>query len=87
MSQENIEIVRRSIEEFRAGLQRGEPGAFFDLETVADDYEWVLASGSSGGGTVYRGRDEVVGFFRNFFEHFEDWSFIQERPIDAGIAE
>jgi hypothetical protein len=49
MSQENMEIVRRVFEEFqRAGLERGDPGAFFDSETAADDYKWIVRNlGSS----------------------------------------
>jgi ketosteroid isomerase-like protein len=78
MSQENVRVVRRVQEEFRAGVERGDPGAFFDLETVADDYEWVDLLGD-----VYRGRDEFVGFLRDFLENFEEWSF-QEQLIDAG---
>jgi len=33
MSEENVEIVRRVVEEFQAGLGRGDPGAFFDSPT------------------------------------------------------
>ncbi len=37
MSQENVEIVRRGIEEFRAGLARGDPGAVFNSGVLAPD--------------------------------------------------
>jgi ketosteroid isomerase-like protein len=41
MSEENVEVVRRVFEAFNAGFERGDPGAVFDLETVADDLEWM----------------------------------------------
>ncbi len=41
MSQENVEIVRRGFEEFRAGLASGDPGAMFDSGLLAPDFEWI----------------------------------------------
>ena len=53
MSQENVEIVRRLWQDFQAGLERGDPGAWFDREAVADDLEWIVSTpleeGRSGG--------------------------------------
>jgi hypothetical protein len=41
MSQENVEIVRRGIEELQAGSARGDPGAVFDSGIIASDAEWI----------------------------------------------
>ena len=42
MSEENVELVRRLIGEWFAGLERGDPGAPFDTGGVADDFEWIV---------------------------------------------
>jgi ketosteroid isomerase-like protein len=83
MSQENVEIVRRVFEEFQAGMERGDPGAFFDSETVADDYEWITDAPLDGT-SLWRGREGFVEFVRTWTEEFEDWSIQVERWIDAG---
>jgi ketosteroid isomerase-like protein len=83
MSHENVEIVRRMFEEFQAGMERGDPGAFFDSETVADDYEWITDPPLDGR-SVWRGREGFVEFMRTWTEDFEDWSIHVERWIDAG---
>jgi len=78
-----MELARLLFEEFQAGLQRGDPGAWFDSEFVADDYEWVL-SDPLDGRSVWRGREGFVAFIRTWTEQFEDWSIRVERWIDAG---
>ncbi len=83
MSQENIEVVRRSWEEFQAGMERGDPGALFNSEGVADDLEWI-SDAPLDGRTIWRGREEFVEFVRTWTEAFEDWSIRIERLIDAG---
>ena len=83
MSQENVEKVRRAIEEFRAGLEGGDPGAFFDLDFVTDDYEWVVAQAFEGR-EVWTGREEFVEFVRSWTEQLDDWSPQVDRLIDAG---
>jgi ketosteroid isomerase-like protein len=82
MSRENIEIVRRLFEEFQADMERGDPGAFFDPETVADDYEFITAVPLEGR-SVWRGREGFAEFMRAWTEDFEDWSIRLERLIDA----
>ena len=85
MSQENVEIVRRSIEAFQRGLEDGDPGgAAFDTGVFADDSEWVLAPESFGEVPVYRGRDGFKEFFRDFTEDLAEWSISLERLIEAG---
>jgi ketosteroid isomerase-like protein len=83
VSQENVEIVRRVFEEFQAGMERGDPGAFFDSETTSDDYEWITDVPIEGR-SVWRGREGFVEFMRAWTEDFEDWSFRVERWVDAG---
>jgi ketosteroid isomerase-like protein len=82
MSEENIEIVRRLVEEFQAGMERGDPGGFFDAGLFAADSEWVTPQFE--GRRVWRGREGFVEFMRTWTEDFEDWSIRVERLIDAG---
>ena len=83
MSQENVEVVRRAFEEFLNAMERGDPGALFDLEVVADDYEWIFFEGLEGR-SVWRGREGFVEFVRTWTAEFDDWSIRLERLIDAG---
>ena len=84
MSQENVEVVRRVFEEFQAGMERGDPGAFFDSETIADDHEWIAVPAARDRRSVWRGREGFVEFVRTWTEDFEDRSIQAERWIDAG---
>src|SRR5512139_2727667 len=84
MSQENVEIVRRSIEIFRAAVERGDPGAYFDPAITAVDFEWVLTGIGLDGRTVWAGREGMFEFLRIWTEQFDDWSFEIDRLIDAG---
>jgi ketosteroid isomerase-like protein len=83
MSQENVEVVRGLVDAFRAGMERGDPGAWFDSKAVADEFEWSLPNPFEGR-SVWRGRDGWVEFMRVWTEEFEDYSFRFERFIDAG---
>jgi ketosteroid isomerase-like protein len=83
MSEENVEIVRQAFEEFQTGMEQGDPGAGFDSDAVADDYEWITINPFEGR-TVWRGRQEFVEFLRTFTAEFEDWSVRAERWIAAG---
>jgi ketosteroid isomerase-like protein len=84
MSEENVEVVRRVIDAFRTGLERGDPGASFDLDVNADDFEWILAGYPFEGRSVWRGREGWVEFMRLWAEQFHDLSFQVVRLIDAG---
>jgi ketosteroid isomerase-like protein len=75
-------MARRLFEEFQAGLERGDPGAWFDPASVADEYEWIVPTFLDR--PVWRGRDGFVEFIRTWTEQFEDWSIWVERWIDAG---
>jgi ketosteroid isomerase-like protein len=83
MSRENVEVVRRAFEEFRAGLAGGDPAAPFDSGLNAPDAEWVLPPNSPGFRKVYRGRAGFLEFMKTWTEDFE-WSIELERVIDAG---
>ena len=78
-----MELVRRVFEGFQAGMERGDPGAVFGPETVADDYERIVPTPLDGR-SVWRGREGFVEFIRTWTEQFEDWSIRLERLIDAG---
>jgi ketosteroid isomerase-like protein len=54
MSQENVEIARQLFDEFQAGLERDDPGSWFDSEVVAEDYEWIVPTPLDGR-SVWRG--------------------------------
>jgi ketosteroid isomerase-like protein len=83
MSQENVEFVRRAFEGFRAGMERGDPGAGLDREDIADEFEWIVPEPLDGR-SVWPGREGFVEFIRTWTEQFEDWSIRVERLIDAG---
>ena len=85
MSQENVEIVRRVSEVFQAAVERGDPGAVFDMDAIADDAEWVTPRFPvSEEWLVLCGREEFAEWFGTWTEDFEDWSMRIERVIDAG---
>jgi ketosteroid isomerase-like protein len=83
MSEENVELAQRLFEAFQAGMERGDPGAWFDTGAVSDDYEWIVPTPLDGR-TVWRGREGFVEFIRTWTEQFDDWSIRVERWIDAG---
>jgi ketosteroid isomerase-like protein len=84
MSRENVEIVRGVYEAWWAGLERDNPGAAFDSEDVADDFEFAIEGIEFEGRSVWRGREGYVEWFRTWTAEFEDWSLQLERLIDAG---
>ena len=60
MSQENVEIVRRTIEAFDAGAARGDFEAAWETGAVADDVEWVAFAALERRSS--RGREGFVEF-------------------------
>jgi ketosteroid isomerase-like protein len=85
MSQEDVEAVRGVFESFEAGLDRSDPVAFFDLETVPDDYEVIVRQADAiEGRTIWRGREGFLEFYETWAEQFEDLGLRVERLIDAG---
>jgi ketosteroid isomerase-like protein len=83
MSEENVEIVRRSFEVLnREGIEKLFSDGMFSPELVLDG----SASGIPGV-DVYRGYSEVVKFFReDWFAAFPfaDWEIVIEEPIAHG---
>jgi len=84
MSEKNVEIARGVFENFQAGMERGNPGAWVDSAAVADDFEWIIAPPGLDGRSVWHGREGFVEFLRTWTEQFENWSIQVERWIDAG---
>jgi ketosteroid isomerase-like protein len=78
MSQENVEIVRRTMVEV---ANRGDVDALDDLATA--DYEWRNARDLPGGG-VHRGREAVKAHLREYLDMWETYTLAEERVIDAG---
>jgi ketosteroid isomerase-like protein len=83
MSEENVEIVRRIVEAFEAGVERGDFDAAWETGAVARDCEWVAAPEFMEGRT-FRGREGFIEFMRRWTEGFEGYSIQRERLIDAG---
>ena len=83
MSQENVELVRRAMEEFnRGGAAAVINGGFLSTEVVFDGSR----SGIPGVG-VFRGQDDVRAYFEeDWFAAFpfEEWEIQIEEPIDHG---
>ena len=81
MSQENVELVRRSWEAWERGDMEA-IFAFYDPEIVSDQtpyWEGELA-------TLYRGHDGIRQLFRDWLETFESFYAQAEDFIDAGDA-
>jgi ketosteroid isomerase-like protein len=78
MSQENVEVVRSANEAFLTGdVEKA-------LAALDPGIEWHATVGGIDEGRVYRGREEVV---RAFVEYFEVWERMEMRAdeyIDAG---
>ncbi len=78
MSQENVEIVRAMNDAFLAG----------DIETALNglhpEIEWHATVGGIDEGRVYKGREEVVQAFVDYFEVWERMEMRAEKYIDAG---
>src|SRR2546421_7756755 len=79
MSQENVEIVRRVSDAFRAG----------DLDTVftlvAPEIEWDFSNADTWlEEPIYRGYGGLLAFFSKWIGEWDDYSFEFEETIDAG---
>jgi ketosteroid isomerase-like protein len=76
MSEENVEIVRRTYEAFDRG----------DLEAILDDVHPDVVSWAHprGGEGRYEGREGVLRFIADWIESFEEFSLVAEEFRDAG---
>ena len=78
MSQENVEIVQRSI----AAYNRRDFEALRELSHAKMEVDWSASRGLEAG--VYRGLEEVLGFYRNFLDMFEQVDVQPTRFIKSG---
>jgi ketosteroid isomerase-like protein len=76
-----VEIVRRILEAFQAGLERGDWETAWETGAVAADVEWFAAAEIER--RSYRGREGFAEFMSMWTEDFEDYSFQMDRLIDA----
>jgi len=78
MSQENVEVVRRAI----AAYNRRDFEAIRDLNHPDVQVDWSASRGLAAG--VYQGQEEVMRFYQDFLETFEEVHFEPERFIESG---
>jgi ketosteroid isomerase-like protein len=78
MSEQSVQVVRAAQDAFLAG----------DVEAALDvldpDIEWHATVGGIDEGAVYRGRDEVIRAFADYFEVWERMELRADDYIDAG---
>jgi len=78
MSQENVELVRRSCEAFVAG------DAETAMAALDPQIEWHATVGGIDEGRIARGHEEVVQAFIDYFEVWERMEMRADKFIDAG---
>jgi ketosteroid isomerase-like protein len=78
MSQENVEVVRRSCEAFVAG------DAETAMAALDPQIEWHATVGGIDEGRIARGHEEVVQAFTDYFGVWERLEMRAEKFIDAG---
>jgi ketosteroid isomerase-like protein len=78
VSQENVEIVKRSLEAF---TQR-DVATMRELNDADLELDWSASVGVEA--RVYRGIDDALAFYRGYFEAFESIVFDELDFIDAG---
>src|SRR5687767_1345897 len=77
MSQENVEVLRRSYE----ALNRGDLDVAF--EAVEPEFELQLPEGGKNLGS-FHGRDAVTKLFQDYFEVLESFQMEPEEFFEAG---
>jgi ketosteroid isomerase-like protein len=78
MSEENVELVRRSCEAFVAGE------AETAMAALDPQIEWHATVGGIDEGRIARGHEEVVQAFIDYFEVWERLEMRVDEYIDAG---
>jgi ketosteroid isomerase-like protein len=78
MSQENVEVVRACIEAFQGG------NVEMALDALDPEIEWHATVGGIDEGRVYRGREEVVQGFVDYFAVWERMEMRAVKYLDAG---
>jgi ketosteroid isomerase-like protein len=77
MSRENVELVRRAVDAFNRG----------DLQAALDDlapdavWDWSNSHGPDAG--VFRGHDEIRGFWRQFLDTFDELRFELDEVVEV----
>jgi ketosteroid isomerase-like protein len=78
MSEENVEVVRRSLAAYnREDLRAWQADSWPDVEV-----DWSASRGLEA--RVYRGHEETTGFFQGWFDLFEEARIEPERFIESG---
>jgi ketosteroid isomerase-like protein len=78
MSQENVEIVRRAI----AAYNQRDFEAMRALNHPDVQVDWSASRGLEAG--VYQGKEEVMRFYQNFLDTFEEVNMEPDRFIESG---
>jgi ketosteroid isomerase-like protein len=78
MSEETVDVVRRAIDAYN----RRDFEAIRELNHPQVELDWSGSRGPVAG--IYRGEDEVLGFYRDFFDTFEHVRMEPDRYIEAG---
>jgi Ketosteroid isomerase-related protein len=78
MSEENVEIVRRSI----AAYNRRDFEALGRLNGPDVEVDWSASRGLQAG--IYQGREEVLRFYQGFLEMFDKVNLEPDRFIESG---
>jgi ketosteroid isomerase-like protein len=78
MSQENVEVVRSAI----AAYNRRDFEAMRALNHPDVELDWSASRGLEAG--VYQGQEEVMRFYQNFLETFEEVNIEPDRFIESG---
>jgi ketosteroid isomerase-like protein len=75
MSQENVEIVRCSLEAFRDGQVEA---------ALALGHPDIVSTRVDPDGAVFHGHDGLLQLMADWTEGFEEWSYRAEEYVDAG---
>jgi ketosteroid isomerase-like protein len=83
MSQENVEIIRRMLDQGQRGAAAQREGAAL-WEILDDDVEFEVGALGIAGLTTFHGPDGVREFYLRWVRPFEEWDYETEEVIDAG---
>ena len=78
MSQQNVDLVRRSIDAYN----RRDFETLEQLNHPEVEVDWSASRGLQAG--VYRGREEVLAFYNSFLGTFDEVKLEPERFIESG---
>ncbi len=78
MSQENVEIVRRALDAYG----RRDIDALRTLAHPGLELDWSASVGALAG--VYRGFDEALRFYSEYYETFEATVIVPDRFVETG---